>query len=305
MKIFLPFLLCVIISSSSQSQVVFCPPGAEWTYLFGKIYGAPGHTINEKIKYERDSIVENDTVKILSHSQFFLFCSHVTQTLIKQKGDTVFFRNIRTQNTWQILYNFAASAGDTWQTTVLQGQFIQGAVSVTFSYTVDSVYTVFENGFPLRQLIVKPGGMQGVQTITERLGSSAFLFNYMNSGHGFCHGPWFIQKLCYRDSAFPVLQFSDKSCDYFTHTLGITREENTDALFKLFPNPVQDVLNIETGFAEEVTLCFTDLYGREVKKVKINTGEKIDVGDLSRGIYLITISRNKEVLYKTKLMKED
>jgi hypothetical protein len=74
---------------------------------------------------------------------------------------------------------------------------------------------------------------------------------------------------------------------------------------KIYPNPVKDFLSVETKFLEEMELSFTDVLGREVKRLILTQNTKIDVRDLENGIYLIIISRNNEIIHKTKIIKED
>jgi hypothetical protein len=173
MKKALLLVFAFFLLNKIQAQTVFCPLGAEWHYLFNFLGFLPGNSINENIKYTGDTLEGSDNVKILTHTRFFLQCSPVVnKTLIKQKGDTVFFKNSRTLNGWQILYNFAALPGQSWTTSVLQND---SSVS-TFTYSVDSVKQISVNGFSLKNLYVTKAGFSffpAVQIqITERFGSS-------------------------------------------------------------------------------------------------------------------------------------
>src|SRR5690606_23110318 len=103
---------------NTYSQVVFCPKGAAWTYLFETW---PAQMYPSKIIYKNDSVIGQDTVKVLVHTKIYKnqnLCSYYKYTLLKQKGDTIFFRNDRTDGLWQILYNFATPPGQFWQTLI-------------------------------------------------------------------------------------------------------------------------------------------------------------------------------------------
>ncbi|RYG52103.1 MAG: T9SS type A sorting domain-containing protein [Chitinophagaceae bacterium] len=66
---------------------------------------------------------------------------------------------------------------------------------------------------------------------------------------------------------------------------------------KIYPNPVVDFVNVEAvqGFvAEGKVISMFDLYGRQIRKVKMNEGiTKIDCSNLSRGIYILKVGDGK------------
>src|ERR1043165_6473023 len=105
MKQLLLLFLIFLVTTKIQAQVVFCPPGAEWHYNFRTEFLQ--RTDNVTIKYVGDTLWGLDLLKILSATRFYVDqnCRSVSRTLIKQKGDTIFMNNNRTQNSWQILYN--------------------------------------------------------------------------------------------------------------------------------------------------------------------------------------------------------
>ncbi len=296
MKKLLLLFLCLVYFNKGNAQVVFCPSGAEWHSLFSK-QSVFLNTHNETIKYIGDSISGSDTLKILSHFWFFMTCGPIVQkTFIKQKGDTIFFYNQLTQGTWQILYNYAAQPGQTWQTTVVK------TYTYTFTFTVQSVSTVTINGFNLKRLTVSSNSWAGTQ-ITERLGSDAFLFHFSQIPPNKCEGDVFLESLCYKDNVFGTKQFGTKSCDYYTADyLGINEVKGTE--IKIYPNPLNNSLTIETESGQESQMILMDISGREVKKVRLEQKDNIDVSNLTPGIYFITVSKNREVVYKSKVVKE-
>jgi len=291
-----------IFFNKINAQVVFCPRGAEWHYLFNLAFSSS--QFNESVKYIGDSIDGVDTLKILSHRRFFIECNNIApaKTLIKQNGDTVFFKNKLTQNTWQILYNFAALPGDSWNTFIL----LSDSSIANFSYVVTSVQQVTTNGFNLKTLNVNAN--MGVYTvslnISERYGSSGFLFNYRDYDAAWCDADFFAGRLCYQDSSFGIKQFSSMPCDYSTAAYAGLEEKKINNSIKLYPNPAKDFLNVESNLIGETQIDFIDIYGGEVKRVKLEQNNKIDLNNLSQGIYMLFILKNNETLYKTKLIKE-
>jgi hypothetical protein len=305
MKRLLFLLLIGIVNVTCKSQIVFCPPGAEWHYLFSWMgtNPLPGSIFNETIKYVGDSIDCVDTLKILSHKRFFLHCSPpVTKTVIKQKGDTVFFKNSETQNTWQILYNFAALPGHSWVTTVSQSY----SSPATFTFNVNSVQQVNVNGFNLKNLFVNvnasTNAIMGSIQITERYGSSGFLFNYEDGNASTCDAEYFNQRLCYQDSSFGIKQFSNKPCDYFVlDYVGINETRLNELSIGVFPNPFKDVISIKATSSSEFMIF--ELSSRLVFQNRLNAGlNEINTSGLKAGVYLIQV-KNEENVWRGRFVK--
>jgi hypothetical protein len=148
-------MMPLFVFKSSYAQIVFCPPGASWNYSFVYIPAPNGiyNYVNEQIAYVKDSLIGGEPAKVLTHRFYYEQCYQVGQlqpkeTYIKQRGDTVFFRNARTQHTWQILYNFASPPGGSWKTTLLDAYDIP----YTTTLTVDSISQEVKNGFNLKKL---------------------------------------------------------------------------------------------------------------------------------------------------------
>ena len=303
MKKILPFSFFLIFLLQSKSQVIFCPVGAEWRYEFSSSIFSPTRK-SYKIQCTGSHIDGTDTIKTLLHTKFYLFCNESPPytTLIKQRGDTVFFLNSRTQGTWQILYNFAAQAGQGWQTTILQ----DSQAPITFYYVVDSVKTVQINGFNLRKLYIN----SGYTTVTERFGSSGFLFDFPNSNGGSCDGDYFQEFLCYSDLSFGTKQFSAKPCD-FSNVVGIPNSNNTKPNFQIYPNPSANKITVHLEYlpkTERYEFLFIDVLGKKLLPDKTERIEnnyfEIDMSPFKTGIYFLQLFQNNKLLINQKVIKE-
>lgn len=98
MKSLYSFLFCLFFKLwlVSQTNIVFCPPGAEWNYNFKMTAGGapPPHsyTYLEKIKYTRDTLMNGNFYKVIQHKEFFSRCGdgYPGLTVLRQNGDTIF-----------------------------------------------------------------------------------------------------------------------------------------------------------------------------------------------------------------------
>jgi hypothetical protein len=307
----LVFLLAAFLFlQTSYSQAVFCPQGAEWHFLNKSGADSFPFERSETVKYVRDTLVDGMSAKVLRHSLFFVQNSTPCKlTLIKQVGDTVFLRNQLTQHSWQVLYNFNVTAGQSWYNALLPDNY-PGSAVVNFTTTVDSIRFVTVNGSSFKRLFVKNYADENDINaifhfdIMERFGSNPFLFTwYIYSPFEINH---FSELLCYEDANWPLQQFTNKPCNYTTIN-GINEWLVDSKYMKVSPNPVGDILNLEwDNFNEQelMEVVMIDATGKKVKRATIKQNEKIRVHDLSEGIYLLQLLSNNKLVSSTKIVKQ-
>ena len=74
---------------------------------------------------------------------------------------------------------------------------------------------------------------------------------------------------------------------------------------KLFPNPTKGSLKLiisNLKYREHLTIRITDVLGQEVKKVEYE--EEIDVSNLNKGIYFLSVYEHDQLLTTKKVVKE-
>jgi hypothetical protein len=87
-------------------------------------------------------------------------------------------------------------------------------------------------------------------------------------------------------------------------------EENIDAsqAVKFYPNPVNNILNIELDIMGAMQYEVLDLQGRMVSKGKLGNQEvghyTLDMADLEKGTYLLRISQGKTIISSKMILKE-
>lgn len=303
MKILISILFLVVACTKYVAQTVFCPPGAEWHYTFSyQAFSPQGfytNVVNEQIKYDRDSSLNSQNYKVLTHSFFLKTCDPNLggPSLIKQTGDTIFMRNQYTQHQWQILYNFAATAGSTWTNTLHASSNVY-----TYNVSVDSVSQITLNSFNLKRLYVKYNSIPAI--ITERFGANTFLFNFVN---GSCDGPQFQSFLCYQDNSFGLKQFSTTPCNYSTALYSGIQEGTKNSTITFFPNPVIDYLEIkmEDYNLSTLNLSLVNGLGQEVypkKNIHVSDGKiSISIRNLPNGIYYVNLFEGSTVVKTGKM----
>jgi len=127
------------------------------------------------------------------------------------------------------------------------------------------------------------------------LSESEFVFNLdINTTYY-----WRVKALNYNGSMSP---WSETWIFTTTHSVGIN-ESGYDTRYKLYPNPVNDVLFVE-GFENELTnISILSLEGKLLKQIKEKGMIQIDVSDLQNGIYLVKIV-NSKIMITEKIVKQ-
>ncbi|MFZ9575903.1 MAG: T9SS type A sorting domain-containing protein [Bacteroidia bacterium] len=304
MKKIIIILVGILSIKSIAQQVSFCPPGAEWHYSFTEFYPSNGY-INETIKHTSNLIQGTDTLKLLTHTKFFtrLNSPPTFTTLIKQKGDTIYMKNVKTNDQWQILYNFAAQVNQSWTNTFYVGT----STTITYTTLVTAIGTKQIGSKTVKELTVNYTNSYGSNyshsgLITEFYGSNRFLFNYI--ARHISDGDYFAGFLCYTDSVIGTTQFTDKPCDYSN----ITDLEHTDifdALVSVFPNPTKDKVNLKFNSSlNSYDISIHNLVGENIYFTNyISDHHEIDFNFLQKGVYFLNLREgNKQ---KTiKIVKE-
>ncbi len=79
--------------------------------------------------------------------------------------------------------------------------------------------------------------------------------------------------------------------------------------FYVFPNPTNEILNFAYASTSisvtESELSIIDIYGRQVKKIKLTTSEtQINISELSSGIYFVQLMQDGKIMGTEKIVKE-
>jgi len=110
----------------------------------------------------------------------------------------------------------------------------------------------------------------------------------------------------YHDSYF-IYKKGDFTCGIPDLTVGIMEADKIGNEFLVFPNPATSVLNIEnksmnTGFS----FVLQNSIGRQVMAAGLHgQANKLDISNLSPGIYLLQIHDSNGTVFNQKILKQD
>jgi hypothetical protein len=289
--------------SFNVSSQVWIQPGAVWHYETISL-GSVGFI---KVEYEKDTIIANklcNKLKAVNYVFGILDPNGTFGLAMKEQlkanytycnGDTVFYL---VNDKFQILYNFGAKPGDTWNLGV--SSILQECPDS--SVKVDSIGTITINSKSYRWISVSPTQYSGISLrgkIIERIGAVAgYLFPGVN-----CCDPNMQCDLgveyfrCFQDDNFPLYNVSNKDCEHYLKT-NITA---FDSFKGLYPVPTKDKLNLGSNNIVSVKIISMDGVVQCEPEVIRN---QIDLSDFKSGIYLVVMKDKQGRIHTHKAIKE-
>ncbi|MBL7933191.1 MAG: T9SS type A sorting domain-containing protein [Bacteroidia bacterium] len=296
-KFILSLLLC--FSLYSFSQVVFCPPGAEWNYYYGPGMAPPTTNMILRVRYVKDTLVDQiDQARLISNVRFFPdgCTTGASNSVIMEKNNKVYFRNQNTNHTWQVLFDFNCTAGQGWATQIFENPTSPSLLT----FQVDSVATVVIHGENLKRLYMHTGW-----TVTERLGSSGFFFPVTEVFDPLCDPSYMFKAfICYKDDDFGAVQISNHTCVAATSV----NENIIRSGINIYPIPANNTFNIELPDHIQETVNYVELMnamGQIVVTQTIGSGSnQINIQNVEPGIYTAIIRTDNRILAVKKFAKD-
>jgi hypothetical protein len=134
----------------------------------------------------------------------------------------------------------------------------------------------------------------------------------------------FVFDFTSMDGTYPIIAFMPDREDPLTQTGDITIyfddivlsdkpyqivtgvDNVIDQTINIFPNPGDDQVTLSSN-KDLQRICIYDIMGREIKEIKINLQKeniRVNISDLSCGIYIVSSIDREGILHFTKLIKE-
>lgn len=273
----------------------FAPIGSEWYYTnlenwFGQDFGFV------KIQSIGDTLIQGITCKHLTKTRYGAHgsISQESDEFLFTDGDVVY--RFSDNDTFYVLYNFAAQIGDTW-TTRTYDLYAQQDVETIFQ--VEDISTTIISGETLRELYVTPisgfmsfgssgfsWGTQGVAHITEKLGGGGYMFP---QDYGLWDFEVRIGLRCYNGPVLGNINTGiTDECDELITISSNDIIEGHD--IKIFPNPSFGELTIYVN-QDLKDIDFISIYsveGKLINEFKIDSFDvELKIEFEVKGIYFI------------------
>ena len=284
-KLILLFFLCNLSIAYAQ---YWAPVGTTWHYERYYFNPDPVQTGFVKIQAVGDTLIEGITCQKLAVQNQMACYGRPDLEYTYYSNDTVYYYDT-TYNAFQILYNFGANQGDSWQTVVT----MNGMGNDTITTTVDSTGFITINGENLKLLYVTysvdfsfQSNFQYSSVLIERIGDVNYMFNIMPELFYTCDESWSGGLRCYEDVTLGLYETGiASSCEYIAY-LGLNK--NSQSEINIFPNPTSGYFNITGIPKEDLIVTLKNSEGRIV--LSTVGSDEIDVSVLEQGVYFVSMN---------------
>ncbi len=295
-----------LAQENKQTQTVRTWPeqGAKWYYSYvnfsttGYVHvECSGDTTLIDVSTSR----EYQNCKILSKSRYtfdFISGNYNSESLgneyIWSNEDSVL---IYRHNKFYLLYNFSAEIGDEW---TIPETYYSGCDTIGRIVVTGKGDTLIHSEM-LRYIDVIPKESSNWSIrgkVIEKIGPIEW---YMLPETEGCIADLFEGGIfrCFQDGLFEYQSGITPYCDYIVST----PENISEKLINIFPNPAKNSLMVHFANSVNVQIIIIDLFGHEVyRSSAFEDLTKIDVSKLSRGLYTVRITDNKQIFMTNKII---
>ena len=220
--------LFATLSALGQS---WAPLGASWTYKQGDAFFLDTNLM--VIEAVGDTIIQDRTARILSITEGRVGC-YAHPRYFAESNDSLFYYD-SLGVTFQLLFRWDATIGDTWSTPVNWSSDWSPSIFDTLDWQILDTSHINIDGQQLRKLLAQPISRTGnliLQTgwFTERLGSEWAPFAWTH----ICDGETFLGTRCYEDDDLMWLNPLFPSCELATSISEFARIPSVN----ISPNPM-------------------------------------------------------------------
>lgn len=264
--------------------------GAEWYY---EINNPDGNVTYQHLVCSGDTTVNEKKAKVIVRTNQIYDKKDqtvITRECVYEENGVVYWWNA-TKGKFTVLYDFGAEVGDEW--TIEVGE----ETIKTKVYAIDLQYI---NGIPYKKLtIADPDDIfSGVLLSDIGHQNSFFPEKLMTKSKGYR-----VEGLrCYWLHNELILHVGDMDCDEVYNQWHHNVDENLTTDFKIYPNPSNGLLYIETvqatSLPEPTEYRITNLMGQPLM-TGIIKDQSIDISALPSGIYFFSM-----IGQTIKLMKQ-
>lgn len=297
-------LLALISITFSANGQEWSPLGAEWYY--DKTYAFSGD-----IDYHRvycDSSINVLGIDCKRINIDYCACNnHFCEKLYTfERNDTIYFYN-QDIDTFQILYNFNASQGDSWQ---ILTQY-EGYISDTVVVQVDSIGSIEINDKLLKQLFVTYNYLhfksqnstkqyQENSIIIESLGDLEFIINILDRIIVMCDVDFIHSLRCYEDTVLGFYSTGLRDSCTYEYNWTLTEDEQSNNNFRVYPNPTTGKISISNIVGDNV---YYELYNLNGLLLRKGNEAEIDISNCKDGIYFLKIVVHNRSTMVIKIIK--
>jgi len=288
------FLILIILPFTLQAQEALLYADRLWTMVQVQCQEEGNVYSSHYLKPGPDTLIDGNIYTHLQYSDdepqslWYDYGGFIRET---QDGK-VYYRLTGIKES--LIYDFSASLGDT--VVIINPELIPEPLHMV---VIEEDSVLLEDGWH-RRMKLEDNDYPGVETWIEGVGSVSGLVKSGLAAFGSSCGGF--ELLCTSNTGFIIYKNSKyPSCWYVSTKIEYPYQAD---VLKLYPNPVQNLLNIEGDFlytGEMYNVRLIDYTGKVVVE-KEQTSRVLDLSGLSRGVYVIQINTSA-AFYSQKILK--
>jgi len=264
----------------------------EWSVLYGEYYPNATYERTEYLKIQGDSTIDNINYKMIYRNRDPYSGYYFDRLLIREYSQKVYL--LDNYSTERVLYDFSLEIGDTIKQ---QNMFDQQA-----DWIIDEIDSIEIEGTFRKQLHLIHTNYGVYDTWIEGIGSTLGLVTPGNFVIDFGTELLCVKKDLQNIYTNPIY---DTCFIYYIddpNWESIGYNQTNSEVFKVFPNPVKDKIYIQSNI-DLYSYQLYDIADKIIKIGELHKNSEIDVKDLEKGFYIITIYNQKNKLI-AKIIKE-
>lgn len=298
-------LTTILLSTFRLMAQDFAPVGSEWYYTESFVFSGDKDYL--KITSIKDTTYQGKLChKLIKEKK--LYCLHRPDIEYIYSEDSVVYFWDADFNEFQKLYDFTSKKDSSWVIKIKDSNEEIDSIIIS----VDSTDIITINESQLKVLYVTYTGLYHNSTnfsynskIVDRIGDFRYLFNLIPESAFICDANESDGLRCYEDSEFGF--YSTGIADSCTYTYKWKPNDIDDVRFEnyiqIFPNPTKEKLQVNVKSDNLLTLQLFDLFGRQILFKNINSNTFLDLSELSKGFYLVTIKDQDRLIEIRKIFK--
>ena len=288
-NIFSIFILVLLFCQNINAQS-FVDEGNQWSLVS---YNFAGEAFNTTYRIEGDTIIDGSNYKrmLVLYGNPALVVSWDESKYVREDSTKKVYC-LNASNEEEVIYDFGLSVGDT----------IPSYDSSEFNGIVSEIDMIELNDGTMRKrlalssLYCPDWGI--MEYWIDGIGGKNLALTYIES---FCVFDVGIYLRCFSNNGDFLYGSQDGSQCYIINST----EEIKESTIKIFPNPTQDILNLEYDKTIKIEqLKIFDLQGQMMRTLQVeNDSPSISISNFPKGVYYLKIETAKSKFIFKKLIK--
>jgi hypothetical protein len=270
----------------------WCPPGATWVYSFF----SPTSNVYFRYRYIKDTTILSRTVKLIETTRVEFYGPAGSGGGYQSKPNEYYYNSndsvfIFDNNQFKFAYSFSPQVGDKWITGTGK-VFCPQTNPDSDTITVTSISTITFGTRIFNYVYTDAAArLYEINAIIKNIGPYGEPYPYIARNKCPFSAGFFQGLVCYSDDVRGIVSIPNQgsfTCHNIITALPLIIQ---DISFKIYPNPVHDMINLKTLNNGKASFIIFDITGKQMMSGKLE-GDRVNVSSLNQGFYFLQLTIN-------------